>query len=256
MAHDVVGRRLLLLEQHLHQVVVEVGELLEHLEARVRLTVGELGGDVDQLALLAVAVDVGALEREIDEALGVVAVPDRDLAHHQRPRADLLQRAQKVARAHARLVDLVDEDHVRRADLVERLQGGLGGDDAGGVGLDDGDDDIDRGKHVDGLGGELDGAGKIEKRVAVAEILEAGDVELGGEAALAGFRAGVAVSVAGVDPALLRSGAAGEQDRLHEAGLAAARASRERDRSRGRGFVLRHCAVLHSVGWRAASRPG
>jgi hypothetical protein len=68
----------------------------------------------------------GALQREVDEAGDLLAFPDRDLPRDQRRDAHRLQRRREVADAAARLVDAVDEDEVRDAELVERAQRRLG----------------------------------------------------------------------------------------------------------------------------------
>ena len=71
-------------EQLLHQLVVVVGELLEHGEARFLLALLDVRRHLDHLARRCGAIDEGALEREIDEAGGDAVLPDRDLAQHQR----------------------------------------------------------------------------------------------------------------------------------------------------------------------------
>ncbi len=68
---------LLVLEQLLEQVVVVVGELFEHVEAPGRLGVLHIIGNGLLLGGLALAVMVGAVEREVDEADYFLALGDR-----------------------------------------------------------------------------------------------------------------------------------------------------------------------------------
>ena len=110
-------------QQLFEQLVVMVGELLEHLGAGFGLALLEVGGNVDPLAILAGPVVEGAFQREIDEAGDLVAFADRDLAGDQRRHAHRLQRGEEVADAAVGLVDAVDENQVRDAELVEHAQG-------------------------------------------------------------------------------------------------------------------------------------
>ena len=92
-----VARRLDVGEQFLHQVLVVIGELLEHLEARFLLAFLHSPFELDQLGWLVLAIDKGALEREIDEAGDDAVLPDRNLAQQQRLVARLLQHAEQIA---------------------------------------------------------------------------------------------------------------------------------------------------------------
>ena len=109
----VLGRRLLLLEQHLHQVVVEVGERLEHLAARRLLALAILLRQRDLVRRRAVVVAVGLLGHEVDVADQVVAAADRVLVRDDRPVGELAQALQEIAVADLGAVHLVDEDQVR-----------------------------------------------------------------------------------------------------------------------------------------------
>ena len=59
------------------------------------------------------AVDEGALQREVDEAGDDVVLPDRDVAQHQRHAARRLQHLERLAHAGVGLVDLVEEQDAR-----------------------------------------------------------------------------------------------------------------------------------------------
>ena len=91
-AQDVLGRRLLLLEQHLHQVVVEVGERLEHLGARRLLALAVLLGQGDPVRGRAVVVAVGLLGHEVDVADQGVAAADRVLVRDRPGRSERSRR--------------------------------------------------------------------------------------------------------------------------------------------------------------------
>ena len=100
IVEHLVARRRDVLEQLLHQLVVVVGERLQHGEARVLLAVEIVAFERDHLGRRVLLVDKGALEREIDEAGDDVVLPDRDLAQHQRhARGRLQQLAASRARA-------------------------------------------------------------------------------------------------------------------------------------------------------------
>lgn len=65
---DVLGVGRLIGEQLLHQRIVVVGDLLQHVEACFLLAVEIAGLHLDRLGRSMRTVDVGPLEREIDEA--------------------------------------------------------------------------------------------------------------------------------------------------------------------------------------------
>ena len=73
-----------ILEQLLHQLIIVIGQRLQHGEARFFLAIEIFTLELDDLRRRMLFVDIGALEREIDEAGNDVAVPDRNLAEQQR----------------------------------------------------------------------------------------------------------------------------------------------------------------------------
>ena len=119
---DLLGRRLLVLEQLLHQVVVEVGQGLEHLGARRLLALEVVVGEVDAVGGCAFVVGVGLLGDEVDIADEVLAAADGVLVRHDGPGADLAEGVEQVAVADLGAVHLVDEDDVREAGGVEVLE--------------------------------------------------------------------------------------------------------------------------------------
>ena len=113
IVEHLVARRLDVLEQLLHQLVVVIGQRLQHGEARFLLAVEVVALELDDLGRRVLLVDKGALEREIDEAGDDVAVPDRNLPQHQRHARGRLQQLERLAHALVGLVDLVEEQKAR-----------------------------------------------------------------------------------------------------------------------------------------------
>ncbi len=70
------------------------------------------------------------------------------------------------------LVDAVDEDEVRDAELVERAQGRGGQRRTRRVGVDDDDRHVGNRQRPRAVGGEADRSGGVEDRELVAEIFE------------------------------------------------------------------------------------
>ena len=63
-----IARRRNIGEQLFHQMLVVIGELFQHLEARFGLARLDLVVHVDQFGSGVLAIDIGALQREIDES--------------------------------------------------------------------------------------------------------------------------------------------------------------------------------------------
>ena len=128
-------------------------------------------------------------EREIDEAADLLAVPDRNLPGDRGRHAHRLEGREQVAHPPVRLVDAVDEDEVRNAELVERAERRRG----------------ERGSRGSGSTTTIATSaiasarapsaakpiepGHIEDGELVAEIFEIVEVEFGRAAALAAFGA-------------------------------------------------------------------
>ena len=180
-----VARRRHVLQQLLHQRVVVVGELLQHGEARLLLQRRERVGNGHHLARRMLAIDVGALERQIDEAGDDVVLPDRDLAKHERLTARRLQHRHDVAHARLGLVDLVDEEEMRNAAILELLEDELQRRHLLLVGLAHHDRRVAGGERVGGVGLELDRARAIEEGETVAEKIDGRRVELDAHAVMA-----------------------------------------------------------------------
>ena len=122
-------------------MLVVIGELFQHRESRFLLAV--FVGDFHHLRRRVLAIDVGALQREIDESGNDFVFPDRNLAQQQRRIARFLQHGENIAQRPGRLVDLVDIEKMRNAQIGEPLQIGLQHLHFGGLGFDHDDGRID-----------------------------------------------------------------------------------------------------------------
>ena len=220
MAQDVVGRRLLLLEQHLHQVVVEVGERLEHLGARRLLALAIFLGQVDPVRRRAVVVAVGLLGHQVDVADQLVAAPDRILVRDHRPVGQIAQALQQIAIAHLRAVHLVDEDEMRDLVLIEELEERRDRDHALDHRLDHDHRGIDAEQGGARLLGELDRSRTVEDGEPGAVVLGGRGIDLDAHLALARLGRGVADGVALARLALAVDAAGHEQQALEKRGLA------------------------------------
>ena len=178
IVEHLVARRRDVFEQLLHQLVVVVGELFQHAEARFLLAIEVLARELDHLGRRVLLVDMGALEREVDEAGDDLARPDRNLPQHQRNARRRLQDLQRLAHALVGLVDLVEEQEARDLQLFELAQDQLQLRHLALVGLADDDGGVDRRQRRAHVVHELDRARAIDEGETVAEIIGGGEGEL------------------------------------------------------------------------------
>ena len=155
-----------------------VGERFQHREPRLDFPRLLVARDLGDLALGVFAPDVGALEREVDRADDSAVLAQRDLPQEQRRGTCRLQQLQRVAHAGGRLVDLVEEQDARHAEIVELAHDELQGRDLLLVGLGDHHGEIGSGEHGVRLEGELDGAGAVDEGQALAHEVDRGDGRL------------------------------------------------------------------------------
>ena len=104
-----VARRLNVFEQLLHQLVVVIGERLQHGEARGLLAIGRVAVERNDFRGGVLLVNKGALEREIDKAGDDVAGKGRDLPQDELGARGGLQQIEHVVHAGVGLVDFVEE---------------------------------------------------------------------------------------------------------------------------------------------------
>ncbi len=214
IVEHLVARRLDVLEQLLHQLVVVIGERLQHGEARFLLALGVFALQLDHLGRRVLLVDMRALEREIDKAGDEVAVPNRNLAQQQRHARGRLQQLERFAHALVRLVDLVEEQEVRNVVVFQFAQDQLQLRHLLLVGLADHDRGVDRRQRRAHVMNEFDRTGTIDKRVTVAHERGGGDRSLDAHLVAAGFLAGVADGGTRVHRALPLHRAGAGEDRL------------------------------------------
>ena len=229
IVEHLVARRLDVFEQLLHQLVVVIGERLQHGEARGLFQIGDVAFERNDFRGRVLLVDKGALEREIDEARDDVAGEGRDLAQDQLGARRRLQQLEHVVDAGIGLVDLVDEQDARDFLVFELAQDELELRDLLLVHLADHDGGVDRRQHRAHVVDEFDRARAIEERVGVAHEIRGGGGELDAHAVMARFLAGVADRVAGFDGALALDRAGAGEDRFEQRGLAALERADQRD---------------------------
>ncbi len=207
-------------EKLLHELVVVVGELLQHVEARFLLALEDGRREIDDLGWRVLAIDERALEGEIDEAGRRAVLPDRDLSEHERLGGGGLQDGDDLTDVGGEGVDLVQKQEVGDAAVLELLQEHLEGGDALGVGLGDDDGGVAGGESQSALVLKFDRAGAIDEGEAVAQKIHVGDIEADAHAVIAGFGRGVADGRLVGDGALARDGAGAGEDGFEKGGLA------------------------------------
>ena len=172
---DLLDRELLALEVLVGQVVVHLGDGLDHDVAVLLGLGGEVGrdvGDLDVVAEVVAVVDRLHLD-QVDDALELVLAADRDLDRHGVRAEAVLDRVDAAPEVGAGAVELVDEAEARHAVAVGLAPDRLG------LGLDAGhaveDDDravehaeapldLDREVHVPGRIDDVDAMIAPERR--------------------------------------------------------------------------------------------
>ena len=229
IVEHLVARRLDVFEQLLHQLVVMVGERLQHREARGLFPIGGVAFERNDFRGGVLLVDKGAFEREIDEAGDDVAGECRDL-----PQISLVREAGcnsfSTSWTPASALSILLTNRMRGNFLVfEFAQDELKLRDFLLVHFADDHRGVDRRQHRAHVVDELDRAGTVEERVGVAHEIRGGDGELDAHVVMARFLAGVADRVAGLDRALARDRAGAGEDRFEQRGLAALERTDQRD---------------------------
>ncbi|MEY9619048.1 hypothetical protein ABH982_002505 [Bradyrhizobium ottawaense] len=219
-----------------------IGELLQHREAGFLLAIEIAAFERDHLGGLVLTINEGAFQREIDEALDQLVLPDRDLAQHQRHAGGGLQHCERLADALARAVDLVEEQETRDLQLLQLAQDDLKLRQLFLVGLADHDRGIDRGQRGAHVVGKLDGTGTIEESVAVAHETRGSGSEPDGHLVMTGLGRSVADGSSGVDTAGTRDCARSRQYCFEKCGFTALERAHQRDApwTSGTSDVLSH----------------
>ena len=209
-----IGRNIF--KQLFHEGVIMVGQRFQHGEAGFLLARLVGGVDLADLSVLVRAVDVGALESEVDAAGGDAVLPDRDLAQHQRLLADALQFLQRLLHRAFGLVDLVEEENAGQAQFVQPVEDELQRWQLLGVGFDTHDGEVAVLQRGFRLVGEFNGARAVDDGERLADAVGGGNGGLDAHAVCARFRRGIANRVARGHGALLVNGARAMKDRLKQ----------------------------------------
>ena len=229
IVEHLVARRRDVGEQLLHQLVVVVGKLLQHGEARILAAIEILAVERHHLGGRMLLVDMDALQREIDEAGDDVVLPNRKLADDQRLPRGRLEDLQRLHHPGLGLVDLVEEQEARNVEVFELAQDQLKLRHLFLVGLAHHHRGVDRGQRRAHIVDEFNGAGAIDKSVAVAHEIGGGDGELDAHLVMARLLGGVADAGAGLHRALPLDRAGARQYRFEECGLAGLKWAHQRD---------------------------
>ncbi len=167
------------------------------------------------------AIDISALERQIDKAGDDAVVPNGNLAQHEGLFRNVLQCRQHFAQGARRLVDLVDEQQVRDAEVGQPLQIGLQHKRLVGLWLADHDGYIDARQHVRCFLQKFDGARAIEDGETFVHVMRGGCVHFHAHLAGASFRGRITHRVLGRHRTFARNRAGDGKNAFQERRLAA-----------------------------------
>ena len=167
------------------------------------------------------AVDEGALEREVDETGDDLVLPDRNLAQQQPRARRRLQQLERLAHPPVGLVDLVEEEKARDFQIFQLAQHELQLRHLALVRLAHHHRGVDRRQRGAHLVDELDRTRTVEERIVVAHETGGGDRDLDAHLVMARLLAGVAHRRAGLDRALALDRVGAGEQRFQERGLAA-----------------------------------
>src|SRR6476659_4741404 len=201
------------------------------------------------------AIDKSTLESEIDEAGDDVVLPDRHLAQHERLGRGRLQHGHDVADSRLGLVDLVDEQEMGNAAILELLEDQLKRRNLLFVWLAHHDGGGASRERVGGVGLKFDRARAIEEGVAVAEEIDGGHVELDAHAVMPGFLRGVADGVLGRHGALPADGAGAGKDGFEKCRLTAEIGANQCDAAGAAGWLALRLAH-NLLPWRFSRTEG
>jgi len=159
-----LGGDLLLFEDHLEQLVVVMGDLLEQVLARGGGLVGELGRDVRDLELLAqlVPVEDRLVGDEVDDAVEVALGADRQLDRHRMGAEAVDHRLHAALEVGADAVHLVDVGDAGDAVLVGLAPDRLGLRLDAGDRVEQGDGAVEYAQRALDLDREVDVAGRVD----------------------------------------------------------------------------------------------
>ena len=240
IVEDLVARRLDVFQQLLHQLVVVVGQRLQHGEARGLLEVERIAFERNDLRGRVLLVDKRAFEREIDEPGDEIARKRRNLPQQQLAPRGRLQDPEHVVNGGIGFVDLVQKQETRNVLGFELAQNELELRHFLLVELAHHDRGVDRRQRHPHIVDEFDRARKIDERVGVAHEGGAGHREFDAHLVIACFLARVTDRIPRLDRTLALNRASAGKDRFEQGRLAALEWAHQRDAPWTRGS----CAVL------------
>ena len=181
-----VDRDLLVLEDHLQQLVVVVRDLLEQVLAGLGGALDVVGGDLDDLLLLAelVLVDDRVVLDEVDDPPELGLRADRQLDRHRMRAEAVDHRLHALREVGADAVHLVDVGDARDVVLVGLAPDRLGLRLDTGNGVEQGDGAVEHAQRALDLDREVDVARRVDDVDAVALPLTRGGSGGDGDAAL------------------------------------------------------------------------
>ena len=183
------------------------------------------------------AIDVSALEREIDEAGDDIILPDRELAKHERLAARRLQHRHDVAHAGFGLVDLVDEEEMRNAAILELLKDELQRRYLLLVRLAHHDRCVAGRERVGSVGLKLDRTRAIEEGETVAEKIDGCRVELDAHAVMTRLIGSIADRISAGHRALAADRPGASEDGFEKRCLAAEIGANQCDAAGAAGWL-------------------
>ena len=175
------------------------------------------------------AIDKGALQREIDETGNQVAVPDRNLPQHQRNPRGRLQHPERLTHALVGPVDLVQKQEAGNTEIFEFAQDDLQLRQLALVGFAHHHGGIDRGKRRPHVVRELDRTRTIDEGVGFAHEGRSRGAETYAHLVMARLRTGVADAGSVIDAACFGDCARSGEDGFEKCGLAALEGAHQRN---------------------------
>ncbi len=205
-----------ILKKLLHQRIVVVGQLLQHLVTGLCNIVVHVTGNVRRFRYRAGPVGKGPKTGKIDIAGHRLAVDNGQLPQHEGLFRNLLQSGHQVADRTRGPIHLVDENEMRQAHVAEPTQHGHHHDRLVRLRLAYDNGRVGTYERVGTILPEFDGARTIEKREDIVQVSGRRDVELRAHLPVACLGARVTDGVAFLRAPLSVNCSRGEQDRLEK----------------------------------------
>ena len=227
-----VARRLDVLEQLLHQLVVVIGQRFQHGKSRRLFQIGGVAFERHHLRGSVFLVNKCTLQRQIDEPTDDLAGERRDLPQNELGARGRLQQIEHIADAGMGFVDLVDEQNAGNFPVFQFAQDQLQLRDFFLVHFADHHGGVDRRQYRAHVLNEFHRTGTVKEGVIVAHEVGGGDRQLDAHPMMARLFARVADGVAGLDGALARNRAGACEYRFEQGRLAALERTDQRDAAR------------------------